>query len=103
MIEDGQQWMMLLRALGSLFLVIALIITLAWVAKKYWRPDKWGMSISGIKVVHHLPLDSKKKLLVIEIDQRQFLVGVGADSVSSIVDLGASSGVEAEVRYVERA
>lgn len=104
MIDESQQWMMLLRAVLSLVAVIGIIISLAWLVKKYWRPDRWGMSLSGIKLLHHLPLDSKKKILVIEVENRRFLVGVGADSISNMLELGeAPQATSDEVKYVEQA
>ncbi|TVQ76232.1 MAG: hypothetical protein EA369_10285 [Bradymonadales bacterium] len=106
MIEDGQQWLMLVRALASLALVIGSIFAIAWIAKKYWRPEKWGMNLSGLKIRHQLAFDSKRKLVVIELEGREFLVGMGSDSITSLLDLGEREGARnesSEVRYVERA
>jgi len=87
---DSSQWMMLLRALGSLALVLALIFTLSWLARRYFQPKKWSKSFSGIRVVQSLPLGAKKRLMVVEVENRKLLIGVGADSISAICDFGAA-------------
>jgi flagellar protein FliO/FliZ len=103
--QDSQQWMMLLRAILSLAAVIGLILALAWAAKKFWRPERWGMNLTGIKIVHHLPLDSKKKIMVIEVEGKRFLVGVGTETISSLLEITGPSLMtdQPEIKYVEHA
>lgn len=91
MMEDGSQWMMLLRALGGLALVLALIFVLAHFAKRFFQSEKWSTSLAGIKILHSLPIGSKKKLMLIEVEGRRILIGVGSESVHGICELGEVS------------
>lgn len=94
--EDSSQWLQLLRSLGSFALVIGLIFVLAWLAKRYFNPQKWGMSIQGIRVVQSLPLGVKKKLMVVEVEGKRLLLGVGNDSITRLCELEGASQEQQE-------
>jgi flagellar biosynthetic protein FliO len=91
---DMSQWMILLRTLGSLVLVIALIVFLSWVAKKYLRPETWaGTGLKAIKVLQTYPIEPKKKLLIVEVDSRRLLLGVAESSISTLCELDAAHSI----------
>jgi flagellar biosynthetic protein FliO len=85
--EDGSQWMMLLRTLGSLALVVGLILALAWVAKRFLRLDRWSSVGSEIKILQSFMLGAKRQLMVIEVEDKRILIGVAQDSISTICEL----------------
>ncbi len=83
--------MLILRTILSLALVIALIVFLAWIARRFLKPDRWLVSrqLGSIKVLERLALDPKKSLMIIEWESRRLLVGV---TEASIQTLGAMDG-----------
>lgn len=85
--EDGSQWMMLLRTLGSLALVVGLILALAWIAKRFLKLDRWSSLGSDIKVLQSQMIGSKKQLMVIEVENRRLLIGVAQDQINALCEL----------------
>ena len=88
---------MILRTMGALVLVIALIYGLSWAARKYLRADRWASQIpSLIKVVHSQSLEPKKRLIVIEVEGRRLLLGVTEQQIQvlSHLDSQNSEGLE---------
>lgn len=85
--EDIASLENLFRTFLSLAFVVALMFAIAWVVKKYLRPDQWGLQLSGIKIVHTLPLDTKRKLAVVEVEGKRLLVGIGQDSITALTEL----------------
>lgn len=68
----------------SLLLVLALIIAVAFLAK---RIQPQGNKLSGMKVVTSLHLGTKERLVVVEVDDKQLLLGVTAQQISLIQTL----------------
>lgn len=86
--ENADQWWVLLRTLGSLALVISLILALGWVAKRFLEPRKLGgRTWTGIRVIQSLPIGAKKRLMVVEVEGKRLLIGVGGDSISALSEL----------------
>lgn len=93
--EDTSQWLLLLRALGSLAVVVLTILAAAWFFRRYFRPDQWGMQSFGqIKVLQTMPIGTKKKLLLVEVDEKRMLLGVGSDTIRHICELDPRSNRE---------
>ncbi len=63
-----------LKAIGSLIIVVALLFASVWVLKKLQINVKKG---GRIKVIDRTYIDNKHSLVIIEVDQKQFLIGVG--------------------------
>lgn len=78
---------MIFKTLGSLAFIVGLLFGLAFLAKRYFRPEKWGLKITGIRVVQSLPLDTKKKLMIVEVENQRLLIGVGQDSIQTLAEL----------------
>lgn len=78
---------MILRTIGSLGFIVVLLFSLAYLMKRYFKPEKWGLQISGIRVVQSLPLDTKKKIIVVEVENRRLLIGVGQEGLRTLAEL----------------
>lgn len=68
----------------SLLLVLVLIIAVAFVLKRF---NPQGTSLSGMKIISTLHLGTKEKLVVVDVDGTQLLLGVTAHQVSLIQTL----------------
>lgn len=73
-----------LSMITSLLMVLVLIIASAWVLKKFTMVNR---SVSGMKVISSLPLGHKEKLIVVEVGEKQLLLGVSAQSINLIKEL----------------
>jgi len=83
--EDANQWGMLLKTLGSLGAVIALIYALKWLAERYLRPGKLGgSSLGNIRVLDSFALGPNKKLVIVEVESKKMLLGIGQHSISQL-------------------
>lgn len=77
------------RALISLFVIVALILVLVWWIKVK-GPRLGFQEEHQIKVISRTLLDSKHKLLVVEVGEKRFLVatspsGIAVHQVDSMV------------------
>ena len=68
----------------SLLLVLMLIIAVAFVLKKF-QPQ--GGKMSGLKIIASLHLGTKERLVVVEVDGKQLLLGVTSQQISLIQTL----------------
>ncbi len=92
--SDSSQWFAILRMLGSLILVLGLIYGLSHLAKRFLRPERWARKgdFSNIRVLQAFAIEPKKKLLVVEVEQRKLLLGVAENSISFLTKI--DDGVE---------
>ncbi|WP_158527354.1 flagellar biosynthetic protein FliO [Pelagibaculum spongiae] len=65
--------------LGSLLVVVALILLLAWILK---RMGMAGPNNGTLKVLSNLPLGQKQQLLVVQAGEHQLLLGVSSGSIN---------------------
>jgi len=65
----------------SLLLVLILIIACAFVLRKF--QPKQG-NVSGMKVVTSLHVGAKERLVVVEVDDKQLLLGVTAQQITHL-------------------
>ncbi len=68
----------------SLLLVLMLIIAIAFVLKKF-QPQ--GGKMSGMKIITSLHLGTKERLVVVEVDGKQLLLGVTSQHINLIQTL----------------
>lgn len=80
---DGQD---LATTLGALVLVIGVIFGLAWALKRMQVPSLMGAK-SGLKVVSQLPLGQKERVVVLDVNGEQVLVGVTPQQITLIKSL----------------
>ena len=75
----------MLPALGALVIVLALILALAWVAKRWMSTP--GISRSSFKVLGAMSLGPREKLLLVDVGGKQVLLGVTPGSITSLQTL----------------
>ncbi|WP_407331065.1 flagellar biosynthetic protein FliO [Enterovibrio sp. 27052020O] len=70
----------------ALLVVIGVIFGLAWVLKRMQVPSLMGAK-SGLKVISQLPLGQKERVLVIDVNGEQVLVGVTPHQITLLKTL----------------
>nr|WP_086941103.1 flagellar biosynthetic protein FliO [Thaumasiovibrio occultus] len=91
----------LVTTFSSLFLVLGLIVLLAWLTKKL-RLSQLGGAGSQMRVVKQLPLGAKERLVVVEVGNEQLLIGVTAQQVNLIKTLAEPLPEEASPQFAEQ-
>jgi len=84
-------WMMIVKALGSLTLVIATIFAMAWVFKRFIQPLQTSAKTQGFRITSMQDLGAKKKLLVVEFESKRLLVGMTENSMSTLCSIESSN------------
>ena len=75
----------LLQWLVSCFLVIGLILALAWLLKKSRLVP--AMAQSQLRVISVLPLGNREKLLVVKVGEQQVLLGMTPANINLLCQL----------------
>ena len=75
----------LLSMLKGLAICIALLLLVVWVLKKLKSPIVTGHGRS-LKIIERLPVSAKSSILLIEVNNKRVLIGVGSEPVSLISD-----------------
>ncbi|ALO46331.1 flagellar biosynthetic protein FliO [Pseudohongiella spirulinae] len=67
--------------------IVGLILALAWAARRFsaFKP----MTGHNMKVVGALPVGSRERVVIVQVGERQMLLGVAPGSVNYLGDLGA--------------
>ena len=78
----------MLNMFMGLVVVIALILGLAWVLKKYGKLP--GNNLVDMKVIGGLSLGAREKAILIEVDNTRLLVGVTPGHIQTLHVLGES-------------
>lgn len=76
----------LLPMLGGLLAVLVLIFLLASMLKKF---SSFNLVANHIKVIESQSLGSKEKLVIVEIQDRQLVLGVTPHSINAITELNS--------------
>lgn len=93
--NEVSTWWMLLRTTGALALVVALIYGLSYFARKFLKPERWNAPSAGrIRVQQVFNLAPKKKLMIVEVEDRRLLLGVCDSSISCISQLEPANEVK---------
>jgi len=74
----------LLPMLFGLVAILGVIFVLAFLFKKF---SNFGLSNGNIKVLETQVLGSKEKLMIVEVKQQQFLIGVTGHNISQLGEL----------------
>ena len=75
---DMVQWLL------SLLVVIAVIVVLAWLARK---SRVFGSNHQQLKVIATLPLGPKERIMVVQVGTKQVLVGVTGQQINLLKSL----------------
>lgn len=78
----------MLRAVGSLLIVLGLVLGLSWLAKRF-LPQGLGGGKPGdvMRLVQTLPLGPKRYAALVEVEGRRFLLGVTDNQINLLKDL----------------
>lgn len=74
-------------AVFALLLVLGLIVGLGWLLKR--MPGSGFRTSEGLKLVASLPLGAKERVVVVEVNGQQVLLGVTAGGISTLHTLDA--------------
>jgi flagellar protein FliO/FliZ len=78
---------------GALALIVALVVGLGWLVKKL---NHGGFSGNGdIRIVASTFLGPKEKVLLLEVKDRQVLIGVNAGGITALSEFAADTAVSA--------
>lgn len=88
---DAFSMMNMLNMLMGLAVVIALILGLAWVLKKYGKVS--GSNVVDMKILGGLSLGTREKAILIEVDNTRLLVGVTPGHIQTLHVLGDNKSV----------
>lgn len=72
----------LFGAVFALLLVLGLIVGLGWLLKR--MPGSGFRPAAGLKLVASLPLGPKERVVVVEVNGEQLLLGVTAGGISTL-------------------
>ena len=82
---------------GALALIVALVVGLGWLVK---RLNHGGFSGSGdIRVVASTFLGPKEKVLLLEVKDRQVLIGVNAGGITALGEFPNSENADASPSF----
>ncbi|HGF7476340.1 TPA: flagellar biosynthetic protein FliO [Vibrio mimicus] len=70
---------------GSLLFVIALIFFLAWLLKRM-RVPAFGQQ-KGLSIVKQLPVGTRERVMIIQVGEEQYLIGVTTQSIQLLAKL----------------
>ncbi len=95
-----------LRFLAALILVIALIGAIAWVVRKFGLAGRLsavaGRPARRLKVVEYMALDPKTRMVLVQRDETQHLVLLGANG-PVVVERGIAALQQSEAPVKEAA
>ncbi len=87
-----------LRFLAALAFVLGLIALLAWLARRYRLGGVAANAARRLAVVEVLPVDPRRKLVLIRCDDREFLLLLGQDGNRMLAPGGGASTGSAAAR-----
>lgn len=76
----------LLRVMGGLLLVVAVIVLLSWLLR---RLNSAGLgNANGIKVIASMSLGTREKIMLVNAGNRFLLLGITSGSINTLHDFG---------------
>ncbi len=72
----------LIQVLGSLGVVLALVLVLAWVARRISRSRV--SQTGGLRLLGGISLGSKERIVLVQVGEQQLLVGVAPGSLRTL-------------------
>jgi len=86
---------LVLRTAGSLLFIIALMLGLAWVVKKFLFGGKIpGASGNGVEVIAHVPLQPKRSIFIVRVPGKILVVGSAENGLTSLGELSDQPAIE---------
>jgi|TARA_B110000503_G_scaffold63531_1_gene100229 flagellar biosynthetic protein FliO len=87
MLGDTQ---LLLQSIGSLLLVLAILLAMVFAAR--WFMQRRPQGGRRLRYVEAMALGNRDKLLLVEVDGKSLLLGVTAQNIRLLAELGAVDG-----------
>jgi flagellar protein FliO/FliZ len=89
------EWLALLRMLGSLLLVLAMLVGAVWVIRRYdlKLPGRIGGESNArrLHIIERLSIDPRRSLLLIRCDGAEHLLLLGPDHALSLENRAATA------------
>ncbi len=89
----GDGGLEIFRMLVSLVVVIGLMAVVYYWLKR--RGNMPGIGQRRMRVIERLPVDTRRSVLLVEVDGQEMLIGVGNDAITPIKTLSQGAGDEA--------
>lgn len=77
----------------GLAICVALLLTVVWLLKKFKAPLVTGQG-RAMRIVERLPVTTKSSLLLVEVNSKKVLIGVGSDPISLVSDFVDSDAMD---------
>lgn len=82
--------MEILRMVISLIIVLGMMYAVYfWLKRRGTMP---GTSQKRLRIIERLPIDTRRSILLLQIDGEEILVGVGSDTLTPIKTLKQGAG-----------
>ena len=78
---------------GALLLVLLLFVSFTWVMRKF---NRFQTKQNGMKVIHGMNIGAKEKLIVVEVNGRQLLLGVTPSSINKLMDIDSQDSSQSD-------
>ena len=88
MLGDTQ---LLLQSIGSLLLVLAILLVMVFAAR--WFMQRRPQGGRRLRFIEAMALGSRDKLLLVEVDGKSLLLGVTAQNIRLLAELGAEEAL----------
>jgi flagellar biogenesis protein FliO len=90
------EWLSLLRMLGSLLLVLAMLVGAVWVVRRFdlrlpGRISGDGTTRRRLQIVERLSIDTRRSVLLIRCDDSEHLLLLGPDHALSLESPAAAA------------
>ena len=81
------------RSMGALLLVLGGLLAASRYFKGRFSGPLKGSSVRRIRYIERYAIDQRRCLLLIAVDQRELLVGVGSDRITPLMELKGGQAV----------
>ena len=82
------------RSMGALLLVLGGLLAASRYFKGRFSGPLKGLSVRRIRFIERYAIDQRRSLLLVAVDQRELLVGVGPDRITSLMELRGGQAVK---------
>ena len=76
--------MNLWRSIGALFLVLCGLMAVTYFLKRRGIVGFGAMDIRRVRMIEKYPIDTKRALILVAIDDHELLLGVGPDRITPL-------------------
>ena len=79
------------RSMGALLLVLGGLLAASRYFKGRFSGPLKGINVRRIRFIERYAIDQRRSLLLVSVDQRELLVGVGPDRITSLMEIKGGS------------